>query len=174
MSEERTPGAGVRASDEDRERLVAELNEHAVAGRLSTDDLEQRVQAAYQATTTGQLAALRRDLPVSARQTQLDHVARRSHLTRRMIQESGGSLGLFVVCSGIWLASGATGQFWPVLVLVVFLITLVRNGWALYGPAPDLDAVERHLDARRKQRHDHHDHHRHVERRSDSRRTRDD
>jgi hypothetical protein len=39
----------VRASDEDRERLIAELNEHTVAGRLSTDDLEQRVQQAYAA-----------------------------------------------------------------------------------------------------------------------------
>jgi hypothetical protein len=172
MSEEQTPGGGVRASDEDRERLVAELNEHAVAGRLSTDDFEQRVQAAYEATTTAQLAALRRDLPVSASQTRLDHIARRSHLTKRMIQESGGSLGLFVVCTGVWLASGASGQFWPVWVLVVFLITLVRNGWALYGPAPDLDAVERHLDARREHRHDHRQ--RRVERRSDSRRTRDD
>jgi len=171
MSEEesssRPPAGGVRASDADRERLVAELNEHAVAGRLSTDDLEQRVSAAYAATTTDELAALRRDLPASAGQARLEHLARRSHLTRRMVQESGGSLGLFVVCTGIWLASGASGQFWPVWVLVVFLITLVRNGWALYGPAPDLDAVERHLDARRDQRQDHHQ--RRIERHTDRR-----
>jgi predicted GNAT superfamily acetyltransferase len=68
MSEEEiSPGAGgrrsrgVRASDEDREQLIAELNEHTVAGRLDTDELERRVQAAYAARTTGQLDALRSD-----------------------------------------------------------------------------------------------------------------
>jgi len=83
-----------------------------------------------------------------------------------MIQESGGSLGLFGVCVVIWAASGANGSFWPVWVLVVFVLSLVRNGWALYGPAPDLDAVEAQLDARREQRRkqqqlhgNHHQHH---------------
>jgi hypothetical protein len=141
----------MRASDDDRERLIAELNEHTVAGRLSTDDLEQRLQAAYSAQTTGELDTLRRDLPVTARQAALEHRARRAHLTRRMIQESGGSLGLFVVCSVIWLASGGSGSFWPVWVLIVFVLSVVRNGWALYGPAPDLDAVEAQLNSRREQ-----------------------
>jgi hypothetical protein len=142
----------VRASDEDREQLIAELNEHTVAGRLDTDELERRVQAAYAARTTGQLDALRSDLPVPSRSVALQHAERRRHLSRRMIQESGGSLSAFVVCTAIWAASGAQGSFWPVWVLLIFLISLVRNGWALYGPAPDLDAVEAQLDARRAQR----------------------
>ncbi|HEY1714596.1 MAG TPA: DUF1707 domain-containing protein [Solirubrobacteraceae bacterium] len=159
MSEEEiSPGPagrrsrGVRASDEDREQLIAELNEHLVAGRLDTDELERRVSAAYEATTTGELDALRSDLPAPSRQVALQHAQRRRQLTRRMIQESGGSLSAFVVCVVIWAASGAEGQFWPVWVLVVFLLSVVRNGWALYGPAPDLDAVEAQLDARRAQR----------------------
>ena len=146
------PGPTIRASDEDRERLISELNDHTVAGRLSTDDLEQRLQAAYTAKTTGELDALRRDLPVTARQAALDLAARRSHLTRRMIQESGGSLGLFALCTVIWLTSGANGQFWPGWVAIVFVLSVVRNGWALYGPAPDLDSVEEQLEARRRQR----------------------
>jgi hypothetical protein len=159
MSEEEiSPGPagrrsrGVRASDEDREQLIAELNEHLVAGRLDTDELERRVSAAYEATTTGELDALRSDLPAPSKQVALQHAQRRRQLTRRMIQESGGSLSAFVVCVVIWAASGAEGQFWPVWVLVVFLLSVVRNGWALYGPAPDLDAVEAQLDARRAQR----------------------
>jgi hypothetical protein len=162
MSEEeispRPGGRGVRASDADREQLIAELNEHSVAGRLDTDELERRVQAAYAARTTGELDALRSDLPVPSRAVALDHAQRRRQLTRRMIQESGGSLGAFVVCTAIWAASGANGSFWPVWVLLIFLASIVRNGWALYGPAPDLDAVEAHLDARRDKR---------LERRSD-------
>ena len=31
---------------------------------------------------------------------------------------------------------------------LVALIPLIRNGWRLYGPAPELDQVERELDAR--------------------------
>ncbi len=158
------PVRGVRASDEDREQLIAELNEHAVAGRLDTDELERRVQQAYEARTTGELDALRSDLPAPSRKVALEHAARRRHLTRRMIQESGGSLGAFVVCVVIWAASGAQGQFWPVWVLIVFLLSVVRNGWALYGPAPDLDAVEAHLDARRAKRLSHDQ--RHADRRN--------
>ncbi|MGH2857112.1 MAG: DUF1707 domain-containing protein [Solirubrobacteraceae bacterium] len=156
MSEERIPtrpaSPGMRASDQDREQLIEELNEHTVAGRLSPEDLEQRLAAAYAARTTGELDALRRDLPASTRQFALDRAARRAHLTRRMVQESGGSLGLFVVCCAIWLIDGAQGQFWPVWVLIVFALSFVRNGWALYGPAPEFDAVESHLDARRDRR----------------------
>lgn len=156
----------IRASDEDRERLVSDLNEHVVAGRLSTEEFEERAEQAYAARTTAELAALRRDLPVSSTQAALSHRERRRHLSRQMIQESGGSLGLFVVCVVIWAASGASGSFWPIWVLLLFVLSLVRNGWALYGPAPDLDAVEAQLEARRKQRlqhqqlhGNHHQHH---------------
>jgi hypothetical protein len=147
------PSRGVRASDEDREQLVSELNEHSVAGRLDTDELERRVTAAYAANTTGELDALRSDLPVPSTQVALQHAERRRQLTRRMIQESGGSLGAFVVCTAVWAVSGAHGgSFWPVWVLLLFVLSVVRNGWALYGPAPDLDAVEAQLDARHQQR----------------------
>jgi Domain of unknown function (DUF1707) len=155
MSEEeispRPHSPGLRASDEDREQLIAELNEHAVAGRISTEELEDRLQAAYGARTTGELDALRRDLPVTSRQVAISHARRRAELTRRLIQETGGSLGLFVLCTAIWVVSGAQGQFWPVWVLLVVVLTLVRSGWALYGPAPDFDEVERRLDEHRAQ-----------------------
>jgi hypothetical protein len=148
------PGGGdqIRASDEDREKLSTELREHAVAGRLTTDELEERLTATYAARTLAELSALRRDLPTSNPITAIGDAARRRHLARRVIQETGGSLGLFVVCTVIWLSSGATGQFWPIWVLLIFVLSLFRNGWALFGPAPDLDEVERNLDARRQKR----------------------
>jgi hypothetical protein len=145
----------LRASDEDRDRLVDELNEHAVAGRLDTDEFEQRLKSAYAARTTTELETLRRDLPRTPRQTALSHAQRRSQLTRRMLQEAGGSLGLFIVCTIIWAASGASGSFWPVWVLIVVVMTFARSGWALFGPAPDLDAVEARLDAQRRERERH-------------------
>ena len=142
----------VRASDADREQLVGELHDHAVAGRLTTDELEERLQAAYAARTTAELDALRHDLPPTPRQVALSHRARRAHLIRRMAQETGGSAGVFLICVVVWLSSGATGEFWPVWVLLILALSVVRNGWALFGPAPDLDAVERHLDRRREKR----------------------
>jgi hypothetical protein len=149
MSEEASPPSGLRASDEDRELVVSALRDHAVAGRLSTDELEQRLQAAYTAQTTAELDAVRRDLPASPREAALTHAARRSQLVRRVIQETGGLAAVFVVCTAIWLASGASGQFWPVWILIIVVLSLARNGWALFGPAADLDAVERQLNRKR-------------------------
>ena len=50
----------------EREELVNTLRDHAAAGRLTTDELEDRTAAAYTATTRGELVALRRDLPEAA------------------------------------------------------------------------------------------------------------
>ena len=131
---------GIRASDEDRERLASDLREHAVAGRLDTDELEDRLQAAYAARTTAELDELRHDLPATTRQVdRLSDRARRSHLTRRMVQESGSAVILFLVSTAVWVTSGAQSNFWPVWVLLLVLISLARNAWALYGPAADLD-----------------------------------
>lgn len=69
------PSAGVRASDEDRERLVNELHEHTVAGRLSAEELDERLTSAYAARTTAELDALRIDLPPSRRATALERSA---------------------------------------------------------------------------------------------------
>jgi cobalamin biosynthesis protein CbiG len=53
----------VRASDEDRERVVATLKEHCAAGRLTLEELPDRVERAYAATTVEELAQLTGDLP---------------------------------------------------------------------------------------------------------------
>jgi hypothetical protein len=151
---------GLRASDDDRERVAAELREHAVAGRLDTDELEQRVEDAYAARTTAELDAVRRDLPAPPGQATVEQSQRRAQLTRQVLQEAGGSLGAFAVCAGVWLATGAHGFFWPVVVLLFVAAALVKNAWALFGPAPDLDAVERELEQRRSQRSSHRHGHR--------------
>jgi DUF1707 SHOCT-like domain len=59
------PGAGsaTRASDAERERAADALRRHHADGRLSTDELEERVGRAYAATTLGDLDQLFADLP---------------------------------------------------------------------------------------------------------------
>lgn len=141
----------LRASDEQRERVAQEIREHFAAGRLTEDELSDRAQAVYQAKTEDELDALRADLPklpATPQQQRAELAERRRHLHRRLLQETGGGLGAFVICTVIWLASGASGQFWPIWVALVVLIPLLRNGWRLYGPAPEFDRVEQELARR--------------------------
>jgi hypothetical protein len=52
-----------RASDEDRERVARVLQGHAVAGRLTTDELDERIGGAFGARTLRELDVLLSDLP---------------------------------------------------------------------------------------------------------------
>ncbi|MGH3520328.1 MAG: DUF1707 SHOCT-like domain-containing protein [Haloechinothrix sp.] len=53
----------IRASDGDRERVVAELARQVAAGRLTLDEFSDRARVTYQAHTLGELSALTADLP---------------------------------------------------------------------------------------------------------------
>ena len=53
----------IRASDEDRQRVVAALERHTGAGRLTLDEFAQRVEAVCGARTLDELAAVVSDLP---------------------------------------------------------------------------------------------------------------
>jgi len=142
----------VRVSDAERERVASDLREHFAQGRLDTDEFEERLTRAYAARTAHELEALQTDLPrlPATRAMQRAELAeRRSALTRHLIQQTGAGLTPFFVCTLVWLATGAGGGFWPVWVLIFALIPLVRNGWKLYGPAPDLDHVEQSLAPKR-------------------------
>lgn len=57
----------IRASDADREAVAGLLQDHAVAGRLTTDELAERVGRALVARTRGELDALVADLPRASR-----------------------------------------------------------------------------------------------------------
>jgi hypothetical protein len=53
----------LRASDADRERVTELLGEHAAAGRLTVEELGERIDAALAAVTRPELDALLADLP---------------------------------------------------------------------------------------------------------------
>jgi len=142
----------LRTSDEQRERAARDIREHFAAGRLDEDELDERVQAAYSARTQGELRAVMADLPklpATRAEQKAELAQRRRDLQRRLLQEAGGGSGAFIICTVIWLASGASGLFWPIFVALGVLVPLVRNGWRLYGPAPEFDEIERELEARR-------------------------
>jgi hypothetical protein len=60
-SGEKSPG--LRASHEDRDRVVDVLGVAAGDGRLTAEELDERVEAALTARTMGELAVLTTDLP---------------------------------------------------------------------------------------------------------------
>lgn len=58
------PSSGeVRASDTERELVVERLSTALERGRLSVDEFDDRVTAAYAAVTRAELVQLTRDLP---------------------------------------------------------------------------------------------------------------
>lgn len=121
--------AVLRASDEDRERVVAELREHFEAGRLTAEEFSDRVGAVYAARTLGELGDTTADLPTlgQARRQVLEREVRRYVLHgwrvesqseysavlvegRRPNHAVHGLLTLFTVFWGfVWLAVALTG-----------------------------------------------------------------
>jgi uncharacterized protein DUF1707 len=56
-------GPDLRIGDADREAAAACLREHYAQGRLTLEEFNQRIDAAFAATTQSQLGTLTRDLP---------------------------------------------------------------------------------------------------------------
>jgi hypothetical protein len=83
---EQPAGADIRASDAEREAVVHRLTESAAMGRLTLDELEERIGLAYAATTRGELAKLTADLPQQAAAP-----ARRLKPTKWVVSVMGGA-----------------------------------------------------------------------------------
>ena len=60
-------GYNVRVGDADREAVAAQLREHYADGRLTLEELNERLDQAFAAKTKADLFAVTRDLPQAAR-----------------------------------------------------------------------------------------------------------
>jgi hypothetical protein len=56
----------MRISDADREQVTARLRDHYAAGRITSDELDERITAALSAKTYGDLRGIMADLPEPA------------------------------------------------------------------------------------------------------------
>src|SRR5215468_11052348 len=56
----------IRASDQDRDAVVATLRDAYTAGRLTLEEFDERMTAAYASRTWGELRKLTEDLPAPA------------------------------------------------------------------------------------------------------------
>lgn len=109
----------MRASDADREMVAARLRDGHAEGRLTMEEFEARLEAAYAARTFGELVPLTRDLPEPA----VDGApAPASGVPRSVAPREIWAPWVVAVsvCVSIWLlvalSSGDVDYFWPMWV----------------------------------------------------------
>jgi hypothetical protein len=121
----------LRASDAERERTATTLREQFAAGRLTDEELSDRLDAAYAARTVAELDALVHDLPAEARPAP---PPARSHAREQALHTIGYVVLFNVAANVIWLATGADGSYWPKWVLLLSVLRLAFRLWATLGP----------------------------------------
>jgi hypothetical protein len=92
----------IRIADSDRERVVERLRRAAGEGRLDTEELEHRAEAALRSRTDRELARLTADLPAVAANRR--ETPRRDHRLAFAVAAPG--------MVAIWALTGAD-YFWP-------------------------------------------------------------
>ena len=102
----------LRVGDAEREQVLRALQRHYQLGRLTVNELEERVQNAYAAKVREDLAALLRDLPEdqAPEQVRLQDAGTGAH-RRRWRSYAMASAGMV----GVWAMSrhGYFGPAWP-------------------------------------------------------------
>ena len=121
----------MRASDAERERTATALREHTAAGRLTPEELSDRLDVAYTARTVAELDALLDDLPAEAPPAPQPS---RSHAREQALHTIRYVVLFNVAANVIWLATGADSSYWPKWVLLVSLLRLAFRLWATLGP----------------------------------------
>ena len=145
------PYSEIRASDSERERVVAFLREHALQGRLDNEELEERIGLAYAAVYVGDLERLIGDLPRAAHPAPRQH-RRPAAPPRRRKHEPNPAL----IVAGVALLF-VTGLPFAVLGGVIAVLAIIVALSFVLGPFI-LIALLIVLASRR----GHHHHHRHA------------
>jgi Domain of unknown function (DUF1707) len=143
----------IRGSDADRDRTAAALREHLAAGRVTTEEFEERLDTAYATKTLGELDELMADLPgtdleaasgciAAPRRCQFAAAGARSPQVNggqagQVLAGVAGGLGSWLAISllllAIWLASGASGGLW-LLWVALPLGALLLGHWVTGAP----------------------------------------
>jgi hypothetical protein len=118
---------GMRASDRDREMVIALLGEHTSTGRLTLAEFEERVGGATAALTLADLDRLLVDLPVAPPPRPTVASNRRHERWRPWLSTAAICLVIWAVTS---LMAGGVLYFWPFWVIVPWGLVLVAGGWS--------------------------------------------
>src|SRR5829696_9275392 len=114
------PDPTLRASDAEREHHAELLREHAAQGRLTVNELEERLDRVYTARTRGELEPIVADLPAAK-----PPPAPRQRRRPRVRPELVPFIAVNLVLIAIWAATGA-GYFWPIWPLLGRGLGLLR------------------------------------------------
>jgi hypothetical protein len=108
----------MRASDAEREEVAAQLRDHCAAGRLTPEELDDRLAVAYGARLRGDLKKLTEDLPkLGKRRRNLEPLARQQNKRAEFTHDVFSFVIVGVALWIAWLLLGK-GWFWPAVVLV--------------------------------------------------------
>jgi hypothetical protein len=105
------------ASDDERERVAEVLRTHAAAGRLDSEELEERLGLAFAARTRSDLLPLLADLPAPP--------APRPRRPRN-IPRVAPVIPLAILLIAIWALTGA-GYFWPIWPIGAMLLSTMKH-----------------------------------------------
>jgi hypothetical protein len=120
-------GSEIRVGDAEREAAAAQLRDHYADGRLTLEELNERLDQAFAAKTRADLSALTRDLPVTPRPAAslaLQPGSSRSRSGGRAFAALAPLLAMFWLClilGGVFLFGIGGGK--PIAV-VLFLAAL--------------------------------------------------
>ena len=137
----------IRASDADRDRTAALLREHHAAGRLTVEEFNERMEAALNAKTLGELDELLSDLPVidlyrlphesMRRPADLPHTSLRPRDPGTTARFSPGTvaMGAWAVLCGtlvaVWAVAAVVGAGtwlpWWLLVVIPWTWVIIRR-----------------------------------------------
>jgi hypothetical protein len=133
-----TTDQSMRASDQDREQVVEILRGQYTEGRLTLEEFDERISAAYAGKTWGDLLNLTRDLPVQPRFNSLallqdadpQPVPRPNATPWPLIRLAPFLLfWLVLVSMGGWFWGGPSdgryhGGFFPIIPLVLIFLVI--------------------------------------------------
>jgi hypothetical protein len=104
----------IRVSDADRDDVTARLRDHFAAGRLTPDELDQRVSATLNAKTFGDLRRVMIDLPEPVQvPSQAEQRPRRAEPP--------------------WIARRRGPRILPLVLLALLAAVLTPGGWLLFA-----------------------------------------
>ncbi|MGI5323534.1 DUF1707 domain-containing protein [Actinomadura nitritigenes] len=117
------PNPDIRASDADRDRVAESLREHCAEGRITMDEMQERLESAYAAKTLGDLQEITSDLPEHDLYQHPIPASRPNSTASPAVRRSGGDLyrqggravwATWATVSAInfvvWLALAVTGN----------------------------------------------------------------
>ena len=120
------PRVDVRVSDAEREHAAELLQTHHAEGRLTLDELTERVEEVYRARSASELEHALRELPAATVEEPMSRVRRR----RRPPRMLGWWLRINGICTAVWAATSVGSgvhYFWPMWVMLGTGIPVLKS-----------------------------------------------